>query len=226
MSDEDGWCCWCHLCKYCTWSVGYERVGELAKGGAVVSRPGTRVDGNSQPHAKKLVLKVNKHGMAGSKGLGWKRHYMMCKYCNIHMICKWWDSCVQVKNKPSVRCTCYMRLISWIHPLGSETGILEYFPTLTGGWILFNSFIHFYKFKKMNEGFCIIIFCLTAKLNQRIISNIILKVEWHQITGSRESLVKGQRKKVNTANQYEILYLMTFYEDDMSLYPPGLSFYT
>jgi hypothetical protein len=30
-----------------TWSVGCERVGELEKVGAVVSRPGTRVDGYS-----------------------------------------------------------------------------------------------------------------------------------------------------------------------------------
>ncbi len=29
--------------------------------------------------------------------------------------------CVQVKNKPCVRCTSNMRLISWIHPRGSET---------------------------------------------------------------------------------------------------------
>jgi hypothetical protein len=32
-----------------TLSVGYERVGELAKGGAVVCRPGARVDGYSPP---------------------------------------------------------------------------------------------------------------------------------------------------------------------------------
>ncbi len=50
--------------------MGCERVGELAKGGAVVGRPGTRVDGYSQPRAKKLVLQVSEHGMAGSKGLG------------------------------------------------------------------------------------------------------------------------------------------------------------
>jgi hypothetical protein len=42
-------------------------VGELAKCGAVVSRPGTRVDGYSPPLAKKLVLQVSKHGTAGSK---------------------------------------------------------------------------------------------------------------------------------------------------------------
>jgi hypothetical protein len=42
-----------------TWSVGCERVGELAKGGTVVGRPGTRVDGYSPPQAKKLVLQVN-----------------------------------------------------------------------------------------------------------------------------------------------------------------------
>jgi hypothetical protein len=53
-----------------TWSVRCERVGELAKGGAVVSRPGTRVDGYSPPRAKKLVLQVSKHGITGSKGLG------------------------------------------------------------------------------------------------------------------------------------------------------------
>ncbi len=44
--------------------MGCERVGELAKGGAVVSRPGTRV----APRANKLVLQVNKCGMKGAKG--------------------------------------------------------------------------------------------------------------------------------------------------------------
>ncbi len=44
-------------------------MGELAKGGAFVDRPGTRVDGYSPPRAKKLVLQVSKHGVAGSKGL-------------------------------------------------------------------------------------------------------------------------------------------------------------
>jgi hypothetical protein len=103
-----------------TWSVGCERVGELAKGRAVVSRPGARVDGYSPPREKKLVLQVIKHGVTGSKGLDWNTHYM-CKYCNICMISKLWDFCVQVKYKPCVRCASYMRSISWIHPLGSET---------------------------------------------------------------------------------------------------------
>ncbi len=49
--------------------MGCERVGELAKGGTVVGRPGTRVDGYSPPQAKKLVLPVSQHGVAGSKGL-------------------------------------------------------------------------------------------------------------------------------------------------------------
>jgi hypothetical protein len=53
-----------------TRTVGCERVGELAKGGAVVGRPGTRVDGYSAPRAKKLVLQVSKHGFVESKGLG------------------------------------------------------------------------------------------------------------------------------------------------------------
>ncbi len=56
--------------NFVTSSVGCERVGELAKGGAVVGRPGTRVDGYSPPRAKKLVLQVSKQGMAGSKKLG------------------------------------------------------------------------------------------------------------------------------------------------------------
>jgi hypothetical protein len=37
------------------------------------------------------------------------------------MVCKIIRFCVQVKNKPCKRCTSYMRLISWIHPRGSET---------------------------------------------------------------------------------------------------------
>jgi hypothetical protein len=57
-----------------TLSVGCERVGKLAKGGAVVNRPGTRVDRYSSPPAKKLVLQVSKHGITMSKGLGWMRH--------------------------------------------------------------------------------------------------------------------------------------------------------
>ncbi len=50
--------------------MGCERVGEVAKGGADVGRPGARVDGNSPPRAKKLVLQVSKHGITGRKGLG------------------------------------------------------------------------------------------------------------------------------------------------------------
>jgi hypothetical protein len=42
-------------------------MGELVKGGAVVSRPGTRVDGYAPPRARKLVLQVSKHGAVGSK---------------------------------------------------------------------------------------------------------------------------------------------------------------
>jgi hypothetical protein len=43
-------------------------MGELVKGGAVVSRPGTRADGNSPPRARGLVLQVSKDWVAGSKG--------------------------------------------------------------------------------------------------------------------------------------------------------------
>ncbi len=69
-----------------TWSVGCERAGELAKGGAVIGRLGTRVDGYLSPRAKKQVLQINKLGTTGSKGLGWMRHYMMCKCWNIGSI--------------------------------------------------------------------------------------------------------------------------------------------
>ncbi len=48
--------------------MGCERVGELAKGGAVVGRLGTRADGYSPPQAKKLVLQVSKHRLVKSKG--------------------------------------------------------------------------------------------------------------------------------------------------------------
>ncbi len=50
--------------------MGCERAGGLEKGGAVVGRPGTRVDGYSPPRAKKLVLQVSKHGLVRTKGLG------------------------------------------------------------------------------------------------------------------------------------------------------------
>ncbi len=35
---------------------------KLPKGGAVVSRPGSRVDGYSPPRARKLVLQVSRWG--------------------------------------------------------------------------------------------------------------------------------------------------------------------
>jgi hypothetical protein len=60
-----------------TVSMGCERVGELAKSGAVFGRPGERVDGSSPPRAKRLVLQVSKYRMARSKGLGW----MGIKWC-------------------------------------------------------------------------------------------------------------------------------------------------
>ncbi len=50
--------------------MGCERVGELAKGGAVIDRPEARVYGYSPPRAKRLVLQVSRYGMVGSKGLG------------------------------------------------------------------------------------------------------------------------------------------------------------
>jgi hypothetical protein len=50
--------------------VGCERVEGLAKGGAIVCRPETRVDGYSPSRAKKLVFQESTHGAVGSKGLG------------------------------------------------------------------------------------------------------------------------------------------------------------
>ncbi len=43
-------------------------MGGLAKGGANVSKPGTRVDGYSPPQARELVLQVSKHRAVGSRG--------------------------------------------------------------------------------------------------------------------------------------------------------------
>ncbi len=54
--------------------MGCERVrGAKAKGGAVVSRPETRVDGYSSPQAKKLVLQLSKVGLSynNAGGSGW-----------------------------------------------------------------------------------------------------------------------------------------------------------
>ncbi len=56
--------------------MGCERVGEIARGGAVVSRQGTRVDGYSPPREKKLVLQVSKSSLVGSKRLGEMGHQL------------------------------------------------------------------------------------------------------------------------------------------------------
>jgi hypothetical protein len=55
-----------------------------AKGGAVVGRPETRVDGYLSPQEKKLVLQVSKaRDVVGCKGLGWVRYCVPCKYCSM-----------------------------------------------------------------------------------------------------------------------------------------------
>jgi hypothetical protein len=62
-----------------------EGVKGLARGGAVVSRRGTRVYANLPPRARGLVFQVSKYRVAGSKGqVG--RGLMMCKYCNIRSL--------------------------------------------------------------------------------------------------------------------------------------------
>ncbi len=48
--------------------MGCESVRELARGGAVVSRLGTRVDGYSPPRENKLVLQVSKRGLREARG--------------------------------------------------------------------------------------------------------------------------------------------------------------
>jgi hypothetical protein len=42
----------------------------MARGGAVVGRPETRVNEHSSPRAKKLVLQVSKRGCSGSNARG------------------------------------------------------------------------------------------------------------------------------------------------------------
>ncbi len=44
-------------------------MGRLAKGGAVVNRPGRRVDGYMPPRAKKLDLQVSKKGDNDEQGV-------------------------------------------------------------------------------------------------------------------------------------------------------------
>ncbi len=58
----DGWCCWCRLCKYVTWSVGCLWGGLSSKGRTVDSQPGTRVDGYTHNYQKKRDLQVSKQG--------------------------------------------------------------------------------------------------------------------------------------------------------------------
>ncbi len=48
--------------------MGCERVGGLAKGGAVVGRPETRVDGYLPSRAKKLVSKKVNTGQWEARG--------------------------------------------------------------------------------------------------------------------------------------------------------------
>jgi hypothetical protein len=72
------------MCVCVGW-VGCAGVKGLARGGAVVSRPGTRVDGNVPLRARGLVLQVSKHRAAGSKGpVG--RAFMMWKYRYIRSV--------------------------------------------------------------------------------------------------------------------------------------------
>jgi hypothetical protein len=53
--------------------MGCERMRELAKGGAVVSRPGIIVNGYSHHEQKKLVLQVSNKGMRREERGGMRR---------------------------------------------------------------------------------------------------------------------------------------------------------
>ncbi len=54
------------------WIMGVKGWEGQARGGAVVGRPETSVDGYSSPREKKLVLQVSKAGDdVGCKGLDW-----------------------------------------------------------------------------------------------------------------------------------------------------------
>jgi hypothetical protein len=82
------------------------------------------VDGNLSPRAKKLALQVSKGGyFVGASGL-FSVEIIVHLYIYIYR-----DVClvntrnfyVQVKNKPCVKFTTVMQLISWIHTHGCET---------------------------------------------------------------------------------------------------------
>jgi hypothetical protein len=79
VPDKDGWCCW-------LLSVGWVRKGErTGKGWGSCQQTRARVDGNSPPRARRLVLQVSKHGVAGSRGLV-GQVFMICKYCNTQSV--------------------------------------------------------------------------------------------------------------------------------------------
>jgi hypothetical protein len=83
------------------------------------------VDGYSSPRAKKLVLQVSKVGLSynNARGrVGWECciSFKYCKERSVNII----DFVCRLKNKPCVKFTSIMRLISWIRPRGSETDLL------------------------------------------------------------------------------------------------------
>jgi hypothetical protein len=66
------------------------RKGERgkARGGAVVGRPETRVDGYSSPSAKKLVLQVSKAGLSsGRQGVRWGGSVVYCVNIAMNEVC-------------------------------------------------------------------------------------------------------------------------------------------
>jgi hypothetical protein len=94
--SRDGWCCWCRLCKYVTWSAGCLWGGLSSKGRTVDSQPGARVDGYSHHEQKKRDLKVSKqverlfkgNWMKQKGGKRWvdKREMLLYIFAYVHSV--------------------------------------------------------------------------------------------------------------------------------------------
>ncbi len=83
VPNEDGWCCWYRLCKYCNLIYGEWKGGRTSKRWGSCLQTRDKSGWVFASRAKKLVLQVSKQGIQGSKGLGWIKHCLMCENCYV-----------------------------------------------------------------------------------------------------------------------------------------------
>jgi hypothetical protein len=164
---RDNWCYWCPPCKYVTWSAGCLGVGEAARGEQLLANqdksgwvfaPRAKEAGSLSKWKEGWFTKWGQDEAKTEARGGLTRkssllHVYICSYFSHICYLQIMMPCVKVINKPCVRRTVYMRLISWIHRRGSEHICIVHWNELCNNALMF-SIITLNSLRKIMQVHC------------------------------------------------------------------------